>query len=152
MAGDDMRNDATTGRCLCGRIVFTAHGPPLWVTHCHCNSCRRSTGAPITTFVGYDAHQVEFIGDRKFFASSPDVRRGFCGDCGTPLTYESAHTGTEVHFYVSVMDEPDAFRPTAHVYYRDHIKWLELNDDLPRFETFDRHAPPSRGPRYQESP
>ena len=44
-----------TGGCLCGAIRFEAAGEPLWIAHCHCHSCRRNTGAPVTTFVGFPA-------------------------------------------------------------------------------------------------
>lgn len=141
-------NDTQTGKCLCGAVSFQATGSPLWVAHCHCNSCRRSTGAPVTTFVGYNKTQVIFGGERSFYASSPGVRRGFCGQCGTPLTYESDRCASEVHFYISVMDEPGAFDPQKHVFHDEHISWLELNDDLPRYAGLDRETPHSWGPKH----
>lgn len=146
-----MTEETSTGGCLCGRIKFTTEGPPLWVAHCHCNSCRRSTGAPVTTFVGYKSNQVTFAGRRKFFASSPGVRRGFCDNCGTPMTYEADWCKEEIHFYISLMDEPDKFTPERHVFYDQHISWLELNDDLPQFSGLDREQPASWGPKHSGS-
>jgi hypothetical protein len=124
------------------------HGEPIFVVHCHCNSCRRSTGAPVTTFVGYLQGQVRFTAaDRQFYASSPGVRRGFCRDCGTPLTYEAEPSGDEVHFYVSTLDRPENFVPQAHVFCGDKITWCELLDDLPRYnEARDGAEPFSHGP------
>ena len=142
-----MNEEMNTGKCLCGAIKFRTTGQPLWVAHCHCNTCRRSTGAPVTTFLGFNKNQVTFDGQRNFYTSSPGVKRGFCARCGTPLTYESERCDDEVHFYVSVMDEPDAFVPERHVFYEEHINWLELNDDLPRFSGFDRNKPSSWGPK-----
>lgn len=140
-----MNTIISTGRCLCGRIRFVARAGPLWVAHCHCTSCRRNTGAPVTTFVGFRKDQIEFTGDRDFYLSSPGVRRGFCGHCGTPLTYEAEHCGDEVHFYVSVMDDPSAFTPEKHVFYGERISWLELHDALPRFNGPGRGDPDSWG-------
>lgn len=141
-------NDPTiTGKCLCGDIRFAAAGDPLWVVHCHCNSCRRSTGAPVTTFVGCNRQKVKFSGDRKIYNSSPGVYRGFCGNCGTPLSYESDRSPGEVHFYISVIDTPHVFIPDHHVFYEEHIPWLELNDDLPRYDGLDRNHPGSWGPK-----
>ncbi len=34
------------GRCLCGAVEFEAQGAPKWVCWCHCESCRRHSGAP----------------------------------------------------------------------------------------------------------
>ena len=143
-----MNEHVTSGKCFCGQIPFRVRGAPLWVAHCHCNSCRRSTGAPITTFVGFDKKQVSFEGDRMFYSSSPGVKRGFCANCGTPMTYESDRCENEIHFYISVMDEPERFIPERHVFYDEHIKWFEVNDDLPRFAGFDRDQPASWGPKY----
>lgn len=142
-----MHEEEKTGSCLCGQIRFRARGRPLWVSHCHCNSCRRNTGAPITTFVGYNKNKVTFDGQRTIYKSSPGVRRGFCANCGTPLTYESDRCDEEIHFYISIMDEPDEFIPGRHVFHDEHISWLELDDDLPRFSGLDRGKPSSWGPK-----
>lgn len=126
--------DVQTGRCLCGKVRFEAHGRRLWVAHCHCNSCRRSTGAPVTTFVGFATDQVRYTrGERKFHESSPGVLRGFCAECGTPMTYESDRSPGEVHLYISTLDEPGAYPAQLHVFYAERIPWVELHDDLPRY-------------------
>ena len=93
-----MKNEITTGKCLCESIKFKIHGNPLWVSHCHCQSCRRNTGSVVATFVGLRKEQLSYItGSRKFYESSPGVHRGFCADCGTPLTYEASWCEEEIH-------------------------------------------------------
>lgn len=64
------------------------------------------------------------------------------------MTYESDRNENEVHFYISVMDNPDSFIPDRHVFHDEHISWLELNDDLPRFARLDRNKPASWGPKH----
>lgn len=123
------------GGCLCGLVRYETHGAPVWVAHCHCASCRRQTGSPITTFVGFTNDQVEFASNaRSLYESSPGVRRGFCARCGTPLSYESDRTGDELHLYVCTLDDPENFVPTGHVHYAEHLQWLDVNDSLPRFD------------------
>ena len=62
-----MKNEITTGKCLCESIKFKIHGNPLWVSHCHCQSCRRNTGSVVATFVGLRKEQLSYItGSRKF--------------------------------------------------------------------------------------
>jgi hypothetical protein len=146
-------SDTQTGRCLCGNIRFEAKGRRLWVAHCHCESCRRSTGAPVTTFVGFNKDQLTYThGERKFYESSPGVRRGFCADCGTPMTYEADRSPDEVHLYISTLDEPGAFQPQLHVFHAERIPWVELNDDLPRHSGFSSDGgTTSWGPLHDES-
>ena len=39
-------SEVYSGRCLCGAIKFEARGKPKGIFWCHCDSCRRHTGAP----------------------------------------------------------------------------------------------------------
>ena len=133
MSDDGIRH---SGRCLCGAARYVATGEPLWVAHCHCNSCRRSTGAPMTTFVGFpsDAFAVT-DGLPAVYESSPGVRRKFCRRCGTPLSYEADRSPGEIHLYISTLDEPERFPPMLHVFYEESIGWLHLDDDIPYYAT-----------------
>jgi hypothetical protein len=38
--------DQFEGGCLCGAVRFTATGQPKGVYWCHCQSCRKHSGAP----------------------------------------------------------------------------------------------------------
>ena len=85
-----MASEPARGKCLCRSVQFEVSGEPMWVAHCHCHSCRRNTGSAVATFVGFRREQLSYTrGSRKIYESSPGVRRGFCEDCGTPLTYEA---------------------------------------------------------------
>jgi len=131
------------GRCLCGNVQFEVSGKHRWVAHCHCHSCRRNTGSAVATFVGYAEDQVAYDrGERAIYESSPGVRRGFCADCGTPMSYESDRHPGEIHLYVSTLDEPDRFQPKLHVFYSERIAWMEIEDDLPRYEALTEGTEP----------
>lgn len=145
--------DGMNGRCLCGNLQFAVRGKRLWVAHCHCDSCRRNTGSAVATFVGYNKEQLTYTrGERKFFESSPGVRRGFCADCGTPMTYEADRCPEEVHLYVSTLDEPGAYRPQLHVFFAERISWMDLNDDLPRYQGLTPGTEPaSWGPLHDQT-
>ena len=69
-------------------------GEPAVVTLCHCSACRRASGAPAVGWA--TVRPEEFIiarGELAIVHSSPGVRRGFCGRCGTPITYEADFLG-----------------------------------------------------------
>lgn len=134
--GCEVIHSTIDGRCLCGGIRFRVTGDPVWVGHCHCESCRRNTGSAVATFLGFRPSQVAYLmGQRRFYESSPGVRRGFCGDCGTPLSYEADKFPNEIHLYLSTLDEPEKFPAQFHVFYAERVRWFEIADDLPRHES-----------------
>jgi hypothetical protein len=55
------------GGCLCGAVRFHATGTPRGVFWCHCQSCRRHSGAPVSVFVGFErqAYAVTKRGDHE---------------------------------------------------------------------------------------
>ena len=44
--------------CLCGHIRYRASGPPYAVNHCHCEQCRRYTGAIYATGLTYSGQNI----------------------------------------------------------------------------------------------
>ncbi|MEM7292200.1 MAG: GFA family protein [Pseudomonadota bacterium] len=132
------------GRCMCGRVTFEYIGPENWCGNCHCESCRRNTSSPYTTFFGVPNEAYRFTGETpKTYRSSPGVRRLFCGNCGSPIAYESDRFPDEIHFYVAGMENPEDYRPTHHVFYTEKLSWVEVGDDLPK------HIKGSSGPTIQ---
>ena len=133
---------AATGGCLCGAVRYRAEGKVKWTSYCHCQSCRRATGSPVAAFAGFDETRFSYTaGAPQVFASSPGVRRSFCGRCGTPLTYRAARYPGEVHILIATLDAPEGFAPRAHVFCAERISWFETTDTAQRFDTL----PPKTG-------
>jgi hypothetical protein len=117
----------STGGCLCGEVRFSAHGPPKWTSYCHCGSCRRHTGAPVAAYAGFEASKVKFTAQAPtYFASSLGVRRGFCGRCGSTLTYEGDRWPGEIHLHVGAFDDPEALAPAGHGFADERLSRLRL--------------------------
>ncbi|MEM7292574.1 MAG: GFA family protein, partial [Pseudomonadota bacterium] len=78
-----------TGQCLCGAVTYSARARPIWAAFCHCGMCRKVSGAPYLSFVQFPVESVEWNGaEPKRYVSSPGIKRAFCGDCGSTLTFE----------------------------------------------------------------
>ena len=119
---------------MCGAVRYEATDDPTWCGYCHCHSCRAHTGAPVVAFICYDADKTKWTtGVPRRYESSPGIFRAFCGDCGTPLTWEGNLEGVdEIEFHISTLDNPDEFPPTEHLFYAEKISWFEVDDDLHR--------------------
>ena len=76
-----------TGKCLCGQVSYKSHVKPTLILNCHCEDCRRSTGAVYSTNVFVEDDKVEIIGTTS--AYSPIAKSGnmmtkhFCENCGS---------------------------------------------------------------------
>ena len=133
--------DKITGGCLCGAVRYEIEGTPYKITYCHCESCRKATGAPVVVMVLFRGHTVRFtLREPQRYESSPGVQRGFCSTCGTPLTWEGVWDGGSIfEVHISTLDDPDAFVPDRHAFCRERISWFDVADEHPRYPGSSPH-------------
>ncbi len=113
------------GGCLCGATRFTFIGAPKFVGNCHCASCRRWSGAAMSTFVGGRDDQVAWSGAAPaVYASSPGVERRHCPTCGTALAYRGEGWPGETHLMLGAFDDPTAFEPAGDAFSGEALPWL----------------------------
>jgi hypothetical protein len=123
-----------TGGCQCGAVRFRVEGALGDASVCHCRMCQKAAGNFYLPLVSVrQATLVWTRGEPKRFQSSNAASRGFCGDCGTPLTYE-APDGTALT--IAAFDRPEGIVPTiqwgieAKLPYVDHIPQLPGEDTM----------------------
>jgi hypothetical protein len=140
-----------TGGCQCGAIRFRVDGAVRHASVCHCRMCQKATGSPIGAFASVrTADLVWTRGARKTFQSSNAVARGFCGDCGTPLTFEAAEGGNNIALTLAAFDDPSVSEllPTRHLELASRIPWMADLHDLPPRSPTDQAAQEAKyGPR-----
>jgi hypothetical protein len=125
---------AIEGGCLCGAIRYRAWGNAYGITHCHCQTCRRASGAPFVTWAGFDADKFGFTkGEPVTYASSSQVVRTFCGRCGTGLTYRRADLPNSIDVTLGSMDAPETLQPEDHTWTESRLSWIALSDRLPAY-------------------
>lgn len=114
------------GGCACGAVRFEARGKPKFVANCHCQDCRRATGAASSTWVGFDTPDVSWFGERTLHERKDMVRRGFCPRCGTPLSYSGKQWATETHLLIGTFDDPLTLTPDEDVNVAEKLPWVHL--------------------------
>jgi len=118
-------SDAYEGRCLCGAVKFRASGAPKWVLWCHCESCRRHSGAPASVFVSFADDAVAMTsGEIAKYNSSPGVERGFCARCGSTLTCSNQHLPNETHFHVGAFERAAELAPMGELFGKERLPWV----------------------------
>lgn len=122
------------GGCQCGRIRYRTDGPNDLSSICHCRMCQRASGGPFMAFVRFPVRNVTWSTRPETFASSDAVERGFCRNCGTPLTYHRIG-GPDISLTLNSFDDPDKVGPPeVSLAPERRAAWLSCIDDLPTDE------------------
>ena len=131
------------GGCYCGAVRYAIHGLPTWAGHCHCRSCQLALGGPFITWAKIAVDKFTLTnGHIKLCEKTSGIKRGFCGDCGTTLTYaaeedvDGQNWRADAWFSATTLDDPSIIAPKAHVYVSHQQPWIKLADDLPSFLEF----------------
>ena len=110
-------------------------GNPYWVAYCHCEDCRRATGAPVTAYASYKDEYLEHkTGELQYYESSPGTKWGSCSVCHAPMTYQTKKYPNETHLHLMTIDMHDDLSPDFHVHCSEAVRWLTIADDWPRYE------------------
>ncbi|WP_083902917.1 GFA family protein [Octadecabacter antarcticus] len=136
-----------TGQCLCGQVSYIADGPPSIVAQCHCEECRRLSGTGHTVGAMFKADLVAISGDVRTFqytsAKGSQVRKAFCGTCGSPVFGTNTQTPDHMTLTLGTMNDTDGLAVEAVIFARDHVRWDDLGPDVVRFGTQPDWTPDS---------
>ena len=120
-----------TGGCLCGAVRYSVTTDSDEGYYCHCRMCQLAFGNTRAALINLRKDQVAWTAaEPTRYASSKLALRGFCGHCGTPLTFEYLSSD---HMYLSVgsFDDPGALRPVSHFAIESRIAAWHVADGLP---------------------
>jgi len=123
-----------SGRCFCGALTWRCAGPILWAAICHCDDCRRAASSDFVSWFGVNGCQLSWCGPRSTYKSSSRVVRSFCTNCGAPASFETEVFPDEVHLYAASLDQPEKYRPAAHIFWSERVAWSAVSDDLPKHQ------------------
>ena len=128
-----------SGSCYCGRTSVSSRVQPDIVTYCHCDSCRKVSGAPVTAWAAFPESEISFRPDEGRVASpNKGVSRSFCPDCGSPLAHRYDYAPDQVFVGVGLLDQASELEPTMHSHSANCLPWLNITDTIQRMETTSR--------------
>ena len=120
------------GSCLCGAVRFTVACDLPAPDACHCSQCRKASGhfwastdlpRSAVTITGEDAI--------TWFTSSPKVRRGFCGTCGSTLFWAPIFKDS-IAIAMGAFDSPTGTHLGHHIFVADKGDYYDIADGLPQ--------------------
>ena len=119
------------GGCLCGQVRYEAAPMHRDGYYCHCRMCQLAFGNTRAAFFNLRKDEVRWLnGPPAYVASSKIARRGFCGHCGTPLSFEFLG-GENIDLSVGSLDDPGPLRPNEHFGVESRIAVWHVDDGLP---------------------
>ena len=124
-----------TGGCLCGAVRYAVrHGALRAVVACHCTQCRRTTGHYLaaTAARSRDFRLLEESG-LKWYDSSNEARRGFCGHCGSTLFWQP-HGRDYLSIAAGSLDDSSALSTVCHIFVADKGGYYQIEPGVPQIQ------------------
>jgi hypothetical protein len=114
-------------------VRFRVEGALGDASVCHCRMCQKASGNFYLPLVSVrDAVLTWTRGAPKRFRSSNHGYRGFCADCGTPLTYEAPDG---VALTIAAFDDPAAIAPRIQWGIEAKLPYVDTIPGLPGKDT-----------------
>jgi hypothetical protein len=130
--GDEME---LSGGCLCGKVRFRVGSQPR-VHYCHCDMCRRATGSAFAVLAWVPIQSLTWTAAAPACRrSSPIAQRGFCPDCGSPLSLAYDASPDKIALHVGTFDDPDHLQPGYNYGSKQRLHWVCCGIDLPHHDT-----------------
>lgn len=161
-----MEEVAIRGGCLCKAITYTILPPTdeelektdpdtissdgrIQGNHCHCDTCRNSSGALFQTLAQIPMQRINIVDSRKSLSTYrvfPNAEREHCAICGTTMWIKDTGWDDPVKGYINVsvgsMNKEDAKKWVSlrhHIFLGDTIDggvW-QFEDNLPKSSSFE---------------
>ncbi len=128
------RSEKHEGGCFCGAVRYAVQGDPTYTGNCHCRDCQRAIGASFVTWIGAKPENFEVTkGDIAVCETSPGVYRGFCGHCGSSLTF-TGDDWTDVAVTAASLDDTSFVKPESNVYLDHRQPWVIIDESLRKYD------------------
>lgn len=127
-----------SGGCLCGDIRYEVSGDIVRMVNCHCDDCRRVTGAAFATNIFVNSDDVKMIkGKTSIFehtANSGNKRiKEFCPRCGSQLfSYTVGRALNSIK--VGSIDDAGFVEPGINLFCSRALNFSHISDELKNFD------------------
>jgi|SRR5271166_3164002 len=126
-----------TGKCLCGKLSYSANAEPALVCVCHCKDCQRQSGTAFATLVFTPNETFRMEGESKTFTypggSGRPIKRRFCPECGSAVAIDFAVVPTMVAITSGTLDDTSFITPTRNLFCDSAQSWVPLTQDTQNF-------------------
>ncbi len=132
------------GGCLCGTVRYEITGALSPITLCHCSQCRKQHGSAFGAYARVPSADFRWTAGQDAvagYASSPDVVRTFCRNCGSTLQFLRRSRPERFSIAAGTLDDDPGVRPQHHIFVASKAPWYDIGDALPQHP----ERPPAAG-------
>jgi len=132
------------GGCLCGAVTYEISGEPMFVGHCACENCQKTTGAGHSSVAAFAETDLKSRGEVTTYAAKGDsgmaTTYAFCPKCGSRLFTRPAAMPGAVIVSLGTMEAGSDLTPSMLIYNKRRRPWDHVDPSMPVFEGMP--APP----------
>jgi hypothetical protein len=105
------RKPVHTGGCQCGAMRYALYAEPLNPHLCHCRMCQKAVGGYFAAYASVMLSDFAWTrGKPGVWNSSEEAERGFCRECGTPLSFRYL-ARDRIAVALGTLDDPARVKP-----------------------------------------
>jgi hypothetical protein len=149
----EARKPVHTGGCQCGAVRYALYAEPTNPHVCHCRMCQKAFGSYFAPFAGVPLGDFAWVtGTPGVFRSSEVAERGFCRDCGTPLSFRFVDKD-RISVSLGSLDDPSRVVPAKQYGVESRLPFVATLANLPDTTTEDDVAAQGRSlPKSRQYP
>lgn len=138
-----------TGGCQCGAVRYSTTERPK-PEFCHCRMCQRATGGVFAALGSVPKASLRWTrGEPSYFESSTVAKRGFCPQCGTPLTF-AYNLSEHMDVTLGSLDDPEQVGPDLVQFaVESRLSWVHVNESAREQRLDEAKDSPVHQPGYQ---
>ncbi len=124
------------GSCLCQEVRYEYKGQIQEVAICHCYQCKRAQGTPFVTNAPVNTDSFAFTQGAdlvKEYFSSPNKKRVFCGNCGSPFYSQRTDMPEVIRLRLGTVTEGRIPEPAYEIYCESKSEWYKADSDRPTY-------------------
>ena len=131
-----------SGGCACGAIRYECDADPIIMMNCHCRDCQKASGSGYAAIVVVPKAAVKIRGEPRYHKvigqSGKATERGFCPNCGSPMTVTSERRPDVLGLQAGSLDDPSTYQPMVDVFTSSSQPWDKMDPKLQKYS----HSPP----------
>jgi hypothetical protein len=140
-----MTDSTLSGGCQCGAVRYALLEEPADPHICHCRMCQKAFGSFFAPLTGVRRESFKLTrGELATFMSSDQAERGFCRNCGTPLTFRYLHS-PRIAVSIGSLDRPERVMPQTQYGIEGRLSWFADLAGLPGDKTTEDDDPALAG-------